>query len=333
MIKKLNYTRFVTIFVTLYVLVIADELSMRTDLEYYSVRIENWYAMFIIPGLYYLLSVAKVARRVNQICEGIGKASKNGVVEGIGSNITLGIYGYFWLGRQLDRLKEKAERLHAGQVQYHAKYWYLSYMITNMISTIFLLIVWSTFGEYVTFENIWFYMNIYHVFTIIILALTSVYSYCFAKEINNLTDAYNDSLRIPHIIDNGEDVDVSMEDVHESVTIQEDVIRKYVLVCESGFYQGASFPVDCNAYILIGRDGQYANIVITQSQVSRQHCRIRYNMEKQLFEVIDDSSVGTYVNGEKLSRGNVYYCQKGSYVQLGTSNNVFQLQEERWLWK
>ena len=101
------------------------------------------------------------------------------------------------------------------------------------------------------------------------------------------------------------------------------------MVCKSGVYEGAVFPLEGDSYIMIGRDGQNANIVINDSQVSRLHCQIRYNKGQKMFEVTDQSSVGTFVNGEKITPKTVFFCPIGSYIQLGTSNNVFELHEER----
>lgn len=342
MIKKLRYEIFIIGWILLHTWIILSELFARDEVDFYLLELEDWDKMSIIPGVFLLFCEYWVAKRINELCQDIGKQSANGVLVGILSNLTLGIYGYYWLHQQFKRLEEKAGKLHTQSVNTAAKKGFIAWLVSNVIGAIILIYYEDLYYGMFTYELIWEVMNIYHAITIVTSLLIAVYGYCLVNEINRLIDVHNELL--VNTKDNStipEKEEIFSDNVQlsvlesftpnpiEPVTVQDDSVKQYFLVCKAGMYKDVSFPLERNTYIMIGRDGQNANIVIDNNTVSRQHCQIRYNIGKQMFEVIDYSSVGTFVNGEKITPKVIFFCPKGSYIQLGTSDNIFELQEER----
>jgi hypothetical protein len=97
------------------------------------------------------------------------------------------------------------------------------------------------------------------------------------------------------------------------------------LVGLSGAYAGASIFMQPNEEIVIGRDTTVSHVVLSDSQVSRKHCGVRYIGETGNYQVVDYSSNGTFVNGAIIPTGVNYDCAPGTILSVDDFNR-FQLQ-------
>lgn len=111
----------------------------------------------------------------------------------------------------------------------------------------------------------------------------------------------------------------------EPLTIREAYEPFHFLTCTGGMYAGIQFPLKGDDFLMIGRDSNASQIVIDKdTRVSRTQCQVRYNAERQCFEVVDCSSVGTYLNGIRIERGCIIQCRKGADIRLGNTEHTFQ---------
>ncbi|MBQ8502758.1 MAG: FHA domain-containing protein [Clostridia bacterium] len=95
----------------------------------------------------------------------------------------------------------------------------------------------------------------------------------------------------------------------------------------SGSLTGQSIVLGVNEKVVIGRDPQICNLIVEETQVcvSRKHCIIRFNFIKDLYEIYDCSTNGTYCNGKRLSNGFTDGIPRGSIVFLGSPDILFKL--------
>ena len=98
------------------------------------------------------------------------------------------------------------------------------------------------------------------------------------------------------------------------------------IVCVSGEFASANFPLNPNETITIGRDSSVSNIVIVAPKISRKHCTIRFNSTSNMFEVTDCSSNGTFqANGSRLIANMITPLPAGTVLSLGSNENQFRL--------
>ena len=97
----------------------------------------------------------------------------------------------------------------------------------------------------------------------------------------------------------------------------------------SGDYKGASISLKPGEKIIIGRDPQSCNIVISSEKkdISRTHCSVKYDPYTDSFKVIDMSSNGTFVNGQRLIKDQEMQFQAGTVLSLGSGENQFKLKK------
>lgn len=93
------------------------------------------------------------------------------------------------------------------------------------------------------------------------------------------------------------------------------MIRPIITINTNGSRQAYYLAEDRN--VLIGRDSNYADFAVTNDRrVSKQHCIIRFDSEKNIFKVTDISSNGTYVNGVRLAQNTKYGVKPGYVISL-----------------
>jgi len=96
----------------------------------------------------------------------------------------------------------------------------------------------------------------------------------------------------------------------------------------SGIYKDAIFKFNPSDQIIIGRDPEYANIVIGSEckYVGRKHCLIKYSSDTKTYEVTDFSKNGVIVNKTSVIReGETITLKKGSVIEIGDESNAFKL--------
>ncbi|MCR4802581.1 MAG: LytTR family transcriptional regulator DNA-binding domain-containing protein [Lachnospiraceae bacterium] len=90
--------------------------------------------------------------------------------------------------------------------------------------------------------------------------------------------------------------------------------------------QNASFRLYHDEEALLGRDSKQCQIVINDGAISRKHCAIKFDAEKQVYYVCDYSKNGTFVTGLGRIQPNVWVeVPKDTLVQLVNEKSAFIL--------
>ena len=97
----------------------------------------------------------------------------------------------------------------------------------------------------------------------------------------------------------------------------------------TGDYKGATINLKPGEKIMIGRDPQSCNIVLSSEKkdISRTHCSVKYDPYTDSFKVIDMSSNGTFVNGQRLIKDQEMQLKAGTVISLGSGENQFRLKK------
>ena len=100
-----------------------------------------------------------------------------------------------------------------------------------------------------------------------------------------------------------------------------------VLICLKGLYAGAEIPMNDGDEITFGRADTNNLIFATEPRISREHCKIRWDAQKQKYIFRDYSSSGSYINGSDdcLPQNLDLEVACGSEIALGNQDNVFLL--------
>lgn len=101
-----------------------------------------------------------------------------------------------------------------------------------------------------------------------------------------------------------------------------------VLVGLKGMYAGAEVPLNPGEYIKLGRAATNHLIFEGQTNVSRNHCKIKWDAEHKKFIFCDYSSNGSFVNGSEdcLPQNLEMEMAPGTVIALGDDTNTFRLE-------
>lgn len=313
MIERIDYKKFLVIVISGYAVSV---LCICISEFLY------WLACLIMAaiGIYFLKNASRAVNVLNTVCDGQGKKSWKAVIVMIISYITFNIYGIYWIYKQSKRMGDKAKECNVFISDRTALQWAVVGGIYQFILGI-LISKWETEYGY----QFWIskkYLCLAWGLSFGGLLIEAVCIYFFLKDLDSLVGNHNKHINVelpvtPPVV------------VEEPSTIRDYSIFRHYLKFLSGMYEGICFPLEDNEYLVLGRESQKSNIVFEDSTVSRQHCQIRYNAVKRKFEIIDRSSVGTYADGVRIEHEIASFFQAGTQIQLGTSDNIFILQEEK----
>lgn len=97
-------------------------------------------------------------------------------------------------------------------------------------------------------------------------------------------------------------------------------------ICTEGAYIGSIIRIKPEQRIRIGRDGEVADMVVNLPSVSRLHCEVIYHAEQHEYEIVDFSTNGTFVNGNKrLVQQEPYLLKPGTELCFGDKGTVYKL--------
>lgn len=101
-----------------------------------------------------------------------------------------------------------------------------------------------------------------------------------------------------------------------------------VLVGLCGLYAGAQIEMKDGEMITFGRADDNNLIFASEPRISRHHCMIRWNAQKQKYIFRDYSSSGSYINDQQdcLPQNLDLEIACGSKIALGNNDNVFLFQ-------
>ena len=102
------------------------------------------------------------------------------------------------------------------------------------------------------------------------------------------------------------------------------------IICMEGEFSDLSFPVYPDEQVIIGRDLTTANIILSNPDVSKKHCIIRYFEPHDAFFVTDVSTSGTYrKNGERLAKNRSIEVPAGTVISVCDGKNTFLLTSKK----
>ena len=96
------------------------------------------------------------------------------------------------------------------------------------------------------------------------------------------------------------------------------------LLCYGGEYAGGSFDLSNGKELVIGRDPGCSNIIVPGADISRAHCKVRYNTAEKCAEVMDLSSNGTsLLDGTPIPKNQYVTVKSGNGIRIGAKGPVF----------
>lgn len=102
--------------------------------------------------------------------------------------------------------------------------------------------------------------------------------------------------------------------------------KEGAIIIIKGECAGMEVPIDDGESIVLGRNSEECNLIITGDKISRKHCSIKYDKEEQVYSLIDYSSNGTYfVDGTRMEPLTPIWIKSGTQFFMGDQRNVFQL--------
>lgn len=127
-----------------------------------------------------------------------------------------------------------------------------------------------------------------------------------------------------------QDSEVTEAEYFEPGQTQEKTVSepRGVMVGLSGMYKGAEIPFKNGESIKFGRDTSNDMVFTDAPRVSRHHCVITWDGENKVYQIIDNSSNGCYINGmeECIPQNIPLQLEIGTIIDIGDENNCFRLE-------
>lgn len=97
------------------------------------------------------------------------------------------------------------------------------------------------------------------------------------------------------------------------------------VMCIKGVAAGQGYSLPETSKVVVGKNRQYANLIVSSPHVSNVHCSIRYKAATNSYIVKDHSSNGTYVDGVRLQKDVPLNFPAGTILQLADGSNEIKL--------
>lgn len=99
-----------------------------------------------------------------------------------------------------------------------------------------------------------------------------------------------------------------------------------MLIGVGGALGNRKLPLRAGRKILIGRDPSRCDLVLEDPSISRAHCYVSYNPEKQAYCINDISTYGVYDGyGNQIRKYEDVFLKSGDSIRIGQTNEVFAL--------
>lgn len=273
----------------------------------------------ITLGIYGIVVFCQMGNDVNKICEGDNKAQMPYILALLLGLVTLGIYPIYWVYKAMNRLNDNAYR-YGIRAEYSGSD-YLLWMILG---------AWIFIGPFVAIHH---YMKNLNLFSIVYdQVVPAAYSYDFAERASlkpvSKTNNFKSlgSSQQHNYSSNNYAKKASVDGSGKTDAYGDNKLRRGKLVCLSGDFEGASFPIQHNDIIKVGRSPSEANIIIEDNRASALHCTIKYDAEKNIYFVTDYSTNGTFMSsGRRLQPRTSTPLAVGAVIYIIDKANSFKL--------
>lgn len=101
-----------------------------------------------------------------------------------------------------------------------------------------------------------------------------------------------------------------------------------VLVGLTGVYAGMEIPLPSGEFIKLGRLTTNHLVFEGQKSVSRDHCKMKWDADSQMYTICDYSSTGSFINGSHdcLPQNLEMTLKPGTVLAIGDETNTFRLE-------
>lgn len=129
----------------------------------------------------------------------------------------------------------------------------------------------------------------------------------------------------PDIVNGQSPSDIKQEEAAASLTGQK---PRGVLVGLSGIYQGAEIPFTSGETLKLGRDNANDLVFTDSKRVSRFHCMITWLAAEGKYQIVDQSSNGSFIDGreECIPQNIAIYLEPGTILAIGSQEDRFRLE-------
>lgn len=98
------------------------------------------------------------------------------------------------------------------------------------------------------------------------------------------------------------------------------------LICIYGDMIGRSLRLSDGIKMIVGRDDNLCQYVISDAKISRIHCEITYMADIHKYRIKDVSRNGVFLsNGSRLDKGREYYLKPSTELYFSNINNYYKL--------
>lgn len=314
-------------------------------------------------GIYDLVFWWKLIKDLNRVCCYVEKGDEDGSLNFILylllSVLTCGIYPYIWYYVQGNRMKRAAEEYRFQIDETGGTYLVWRLMGILLFGTgpliAFYLFVFNRFSGLFGYL-LWALLGIWMLGVSPLIAF-----YLFLCNLNKLSKAYNYKIKyrkekteepagedqrdnrrgeliddVPARSGSGNNGSGSRGDMEAyppaPIAIDEGPVTVSISIgtinCIGGDYKGQRISIQPGERVVIGRSPQSCQIILSDKDISRTHCAVRYSKTESRYYVTDLSTYETTVlnDSERLKKGVDTAVPFGSKLTLGNGRNQFLLQ-------
>lgn len=274
----------------------------------------------MLPTVYHFCVLWFAVKDYNEICRLSGESysfeSPNYLVVFLLSGVSCGIYGFYWFYKYGNHLKELGSRKKVLIRESGSTYLWMV-LIPRLVSGVLCLIMMIFSFAMISSANSFqlraaVSSGVGTVICSLLLMIALACSWileCLAwgKWLRNLQYIMKDMLMSP------------------SLLVPDSPLAGQVRIL-TGQYKDAVFPVQHGEEVILGREQAKCHLVFQNEKISRVHCGIRYEWNKNGYLVTDYSMNGTFMQGGvRLPKYQPTLCQRGSMLELGESGEAFML--------
>ncbi len=123
-----------------------------------------------------------------------------------------------------------------------------------------------------------------------------------------------------------QNMEAFMSELGLDPTLYEDkvTISPYVEI-EKGDAAGRRYNIMKDTIITIGRAKTNDIPFVKNLYISKRHCEVIYDSEKDKFYIEDYSTNGTYINGERIEQGKLHEVDPGQIFNIGDKETILKL--------